>query len=1007
MAVLKHLPTGKRNWCGEMNDSPKPKQYPLHIHISTLFLALILIVGGLLMSIGYAASRDLINSMADDLAERISRETTGELQKILRPVDTVLNVLALDKLAHAQNLQERMERLVLIRNLLDRNSVLASVYVGYANGDFFMARHVQSESERLRLKAPVNTAYVVQSIEQGVAANGLYLYLDPQLRVLDSVAKPDYPKSYDPRQRGWYQKASDVEHTVLTSPYLFFSDQQVGITMALSAKRTGVVMGADIQLQTINTSLGKQKISPGSQLALVNDGGTMFAHEDTASLVHISKDDDSAHLATLDTFGVPVLKQIFHEIDLQQLPSSGWLRRTLDTASETWQVAVNKLNVEGAEGLLLVIAVPQHELLAGAYAQIRIAAIVTLLIFLLSIPITWWMAGSISQPLIKLTKETDAIRQFEFERPLNVQSRILEVNRLAGTIAKMKHTIQQFLALSEAISAEKNFDHLLPKLLGETVAVTEASSGILYLNDLAGLVPICALGREGQSLNRQELDQLCRLPVLDHAAVTKAATSESARSLLEQALLEGQVLAAPLSKADVVALGLTDAVYNGGAMHMLAVPLLNRRLELTGAMVLISSKPSEKDLISFVDAFSGTAAVSLEAQAMIKEQKDLFESFIRLVAAAIDAKSPYTGGHCARVPELVKMLARAACDANDGPYKTFGMSEDEWETLRIAAWLHDCGKVTTPEYVVDKATKLETIYNRIHEVRTRFEVLKRDAQIRHLERVLAGANTSDSQHQLESEWHEIDSDYAMVAHCNEGSEMLSEDKLQALGRIAQRTWLRSIDNRLGLSQEEKDRLSTGAPAMTPAMESVLTDRMEHRIERSAHDTIPTDNSWGFRMKVPELLYNHGELYNLSIRKGTLTEEERYKINDHIVQTEIMLSELPFPRRLQHVPSIAAAHHEKLDGSGYPKGLIASQLTPQARMLAIADIFEALTATDRPYKKGMKLSMAIQVMGKMRDEHHIDADLFALFLRSGAYRKYAEQHMKPEQVDEVDLAAVLA
>lgn len=794
---------------------------------------------------------------------------------------------------------------------------------------------------------------------------------------------------------------------MLTSPYLFFSDKQVGTTMALRAKQAGVVIGADIQLQTLNTSLGKQKVSPGSQLALVDEGGTMFAHEDTFSLVHIPKNGDRAQLATLDTFGVPVLKQIAHEIDLRTLPSSGWLRRTLETAPETWQVAVNKLNVEGAEGLLLLIAVPQHELLAGAYAQIRIAAIGTLLIVLLAIPITWWVARSISRPLISLTKEADAIRQFEFGRPLNVQSRILEVNRLAGTIAKMKRTIQQFLELSEAISAEKNFDHLLPKLLGETVAAAEASSGILYLNDPAGLVPICALSPGGQRLNQQELDRLSRLPVWDPAAGANRATPKSGATLLERALLEGQVLAAPLSKEDVAALGLTDAVYHGGAMHLMAVPLLNRRLELTGAMVLISSQPGEKDLISFVDAFSGTAAVSLEAQAMIKEQKDLFESFIRLVADAIDTKSAYTGGHCARVPELVKILAQAACDAQDGPYKSFHMSEGEWETLRIAAWLHDCGKVTTPEYVVDKATKLETIYNRIHEVRTRFEVLKRDAHIRHLERVLAGADKDASRHQLESEWREIDADFALVAHCNEGSEMLSDDKFQALSRIAQRTWVRTIDNRQGLSQEEKARLSAGGQATVPAVEPVLSDRMEHRIERSAHDTISADNKWGFRMKVPSLLYNQGELYNLSVRKGTLTEEERYKINEHIVQTEIMLSELPFPRHLQGVPSIAAAHHEKLDGTGYPKGLTAEQLTPQARMLAIADIFEALTATDRPYKKGMKLSAAIQVMARMRDERHIDADLFALFLRSGAYRVYAEQHMTPELVDEVDLTAVLA
>lgn len=992
-----------------MHTSAPPRQYPLHIHVSTLFLALIVAVGGLLLGIGYITSRDLINHIAQDLTERISRETTGELQKILRPVDTVVNVMALDELAQATTLEQRMKRLVLVRNLLDRHQVLSSVYVGYADGDFFMVRHVQSELERLRLKAPKDTAYVVQSIERGPAgATGRYVYLDTQLHVLASVAKPDYPNTYDPRQRGWYQQAAQTQRTVLTSPYLFFSDRQVGITMALRAQPAGVVVGADIQLQTLNTSLGQQKVSPRSQLALVDgQNGTLFAHEDAYSLVHIPANDDRPQLATLETFGVPVLQQMAREIDLHTLPSTGWWRQTLTTSTDTWQVAINRLEVQGTEALLLVIAVPQHELLASAYAQIRLAATGTLLIVLLSVPITWWMARSIARPLRVLTQETDAIRRFEFGRPLNVRSHILEVNQLAETMARMKRTIQRFLELSEAISAEQNFERLLPKLLGETVAAVEASSGILYLNDAGGLVPICALSPGGHRVNHTELERLHRLPVTDPTSSASLATCETVGPLLERALRENRVLAAELSPQDVAALGLTDSVHHGGPMHMVAVPLLNRRLELTGAMVLLSSQPSDQDLLSFIGALSGTAAVSLEAQAMIKEQKELFEAFIRLVADAIDTKSAYTGGHCARVPELVKMLALATCDAQEGPYQTFHMSESGWETLRIAAWLHDCGKVTTPEYVVDKATKLETLYNRIHEVRTRFEVLKRDAQIRHLERLLHGAEAADSQRQLTQEWQELDADFALVAQCNEGSEMLSDDKLAALARIARRTWLRTIDHRLGLSQEEKARLDTHSPTTLPAVEPVLADRPEHHIERSAHDTIPAHNRWGFRMQVPPLLYNRGELYNLSVRKGTLTDEERYKINEHIIQTEIMLSKLPFPRHLQRVPAIAAAHHEKLDGSGYPKGLTADQLTPQARMLAIADIFEALTATDRPYKPGMKLSKAVGVMAQMRDQHHIDADLFAIFLRSGVYRAYAERHMPPEQLDDVDLSTVLA
>ena len=986
-----------------MNGQPS-RQYPLHIHVSTLFLALIMVLGAMLLGIGYVTSRDLINGMADDLTERISRETAGELQQILRPVETVVSVLALDELARAATLAQRLERLALVGTLLDRHQALASVYLAYADGSFFMVRHVKTEAERLRLKAPPGTQYMVQSVERGPGAtSGRFLHLDARLQVLGSVNRPDYPGSYDPRQRVWYQQASQSGRAVLTRPYLFFTDRQVGVTMALRA-RQGVVVGADIQLQTLNASLGRQKVSPGSQLALVDAGGAMLAHEDTARLVYQARPDAAPELATLDNFGVPVLRQLAQAIDLRHLPPSGWWRQTVQTGQDTWQVTVNRLDVEGSEALRLVIAMPRHELLAQAYAQVRRATIGILLVALLAVPVVWWLARGVSRPLIGLTREADAIRRFEFGKPLQLQSHILEVNKLALTIAQMKRTIRRFLELSEAISAENNFDRLLPRLLGETVAAAEASSGILYLNDPAGLQPVCALSPGGLGLSQAELGQLRCLPVAERAAGRK---EWSAGPLLERALQQGQVLTAPLSGQDVSALGLTDAVCHGGTMYMVAVPLLNRRLELTGAMVLFSSRPSAGDLLSFIDAFSGTAAVSLEAQAMIKEQKDLFESFIRLVADAIDTKSAYTGGHCARVPELAALLAQAACDATEGPYQSFHMSEGDWETLRVAAWLHDCGKVTTPEYVVDKATKLETIYNRIHEIRTRFEVVKRDAQLRHLQRLLAGADESLSRRQLESEWQALDADFALVARCNEGAEMLPDETIQELERIAARTWVRTLDNSLGLSQEEKSRLRAAVPVALPATEPLLSDRAEHLIARSAHDRIPAGNRWGFRMKVPALLYNQGELYNLSVRKGTLTEEERYKINEHIIQTEIMLGQLPFPRHLQRVPSIAAAHHEKLDGTGYPKGLLAVQLSPQARMLAIADIFEALTATDRPYKKGMKLSAAIRIMARMSDEQHIDADLFAIFLRSGAYRVYAERHMKPEQLDEVDLSGILA
>ena len=236
---------------------------------------------------------------------------------------------------------------------------------------------------------------------------------------------------------------------------------------------------------------------------------------------------------------------------------------------------------------------------------------------------------------------------------------------------------------------------------------------------------------------------------------------------------------------------------------------------------------------------------------------------------------------------------------------------------------------------------------------------------------------------------------------------MSPDRLERLKAIAAKTWIRTIDNRLGVSTEERQRMGQTEQQHLPTVEPLLADRPEHRISRKDSDRRPADNPWGFTMAEPELLYNKGELYNLSVARGTLSDEERYKINEHITQTIMMLSSLPFPKHLRMIPEIAGGHHEKMDGTGYPKGLKKDELSPLARMMAIADIFEALTAVDRPYKKGKKLSEAIQIMSFMKKDQHIDADLFELFLRSGIYLQYAKNYLNPNQIDDIDIEKYLS
>jgi HD-GYP domain-containing protein (c-di-GMP phosphodiesterase class II) len=410
--------------------------------------------------------------------------------------------------------------------------------------------------------------------------------------------------------------------------------------------------------------------------------------------------------------------------------------------------------------------------------------------------------------------------------------------------------------------------------------------------------------------------------------------------------------------------------------------------------------------MGFAQALSGFTAVSMESRQLLKMQKALLQSFIELIAGAIDAKSPYTGGHCQRVPELTKMLAAAACASQDPRFKDFSLSEEEWEELHIAAWLHDCGKVTTPEYVVDKSTKLETIYDRIHEIRMRFEVLKRDAEIDYWQQLADGGNAEQLKTELEQKQTQLDDDFAFVAKCNEGGEFMADEKITRLNEIAGTTWRRTLSDRIGIAWEEGLRKQRTPEAELPTQEPLLADKDEHIFYRDTKDIIPDDNPWEFKLDTPQHKYNKGELYNLSVARGTLANEERFKINDHMVQTIIMLNQLPFPKHLRNVPAIAGGHHETMIGTGYPKKLRREDMSLTARMMAIADIFEALTAADRPYKKAKSLSESVKIMSFMKKDQHIDADLFELFLQSGVYLDYARQYLAEAQIDEVDITQYL-
>ncbi|MFA7679414.1 MAG: HD domain-containing phosphohydrolase, partial [Pigmentiphaga sp.] len=442
--------------------------------------------------------------------------------------------------------------------------------------------------------------------------------------------------------------------------------------------------------------------------------------------------------------------------------------------------------------------------------------------------------------------------------------------------------------------------------------------------------------------------------------------------------------------------------------------LRGRRGQLEGLLVLLHSGDRDHaspEFQAFTQRLTGMLAVAIETRQLIQAQRQLFDAVIRVLADAIDAKSAYTGGHCERVPKLSIMLADRLAAETSGPYADFKLDEDDRYAFHLAAWLHDCGKVTSPEHIVDKATKLETIYDRIHEIRMRFEVLWRDAEIDYLRALLAGHDAeaaADARNERQAQLHD---DFHFVATCNLGGEFLGDETIARLQQISKTTWLRQFDDSLGLGIEARrhlERVRGPSPAL-PVQEPLLADRPEHRLPW--HERKPPverndpRNTLGFDMTLPAHRQNLGELHNLSIRRGTLTDEDRFAINDHIVQTLTMLKKLPWPAHLSRVPDIAANHHEKMDGSGYPRRIPAATLPVTDRIMALADVFEALTAADRPYKPAKRLSESLHIMAFMGKEGHLDGELYLYFLHSRTWQSYAQRFLRPEQIDDVDVEAL--
>jgi HD-GYP domain-containing protein (c-di-GMP phosphodiesterase class II) len=401
-----------------------------------------------------------------------------------------------------------------------------------------------------------------------------------------------------------------------------------------------------------------------------------------------------------------------------------------------------------------------------------------------------------------------------------------------------------------------------------------------------------------------------------------------------------------------------DAHYGYHSQSFLTVPMQDHMGELVGVLQLVNAFDPDSGAVvafsatdqRFIEALAAQAAVAITNHNLIVQLEELLAALVNLINIGIDEKSPYTGRHCQFVPELTMMLAEAVHETSTGPLADFRMNEGDRKELWLAGLLHDCGKITTPVHVVDKATKLETIFDRINMIDTRFEVLLRDREIAALQRRLDGADAALVAFELAEQQAALRADRDFLRFANVGGE--------------------------GMAPGDQDRVRAIAAYRWRGMDGVECDFLTEE-----------------------------ETTNLTVRFGTLTDRERKIINNHIEVTIRMLESLPWPKHLERVPEYAGGHHERMDGKGYPRGLRGDQMSVQARVMAIADIFEALTAADRPYKKGKTLSESLHILGKFATNGHIDPQLFDVFIRSKVYMTFANKNMDPHQIDAVDEAAI--
>ncbi len=1030
----------------------RPIKYSIRLTLVTLFIVSCTLVASVTLFLQYSFSTQQLKTNIVEKFDAFAKTTQSHIahnqQKAADTVKLLASIPAIHKL-------KQREKLTIFAQALADAEHIHGIYYTDLVGNFFEVVRLRDTDTRQGYGAQDDEHWLVMKIRPKTAQRRLYYYDQSMKLMRKNIESTDYNAT----KRNWFINAENtIQHS---APYIFRYSQRPGITYYKKTNDKGAVIGLDIKLDDLTGAISERVEEFSGEAYFIRSDGEVITDNQQITELHntaipplLLNAEEKALIDTVGTLTVsnsldwaPVDFAISGEpkgyaVALVKLIAQ---RLGLDFAfinGHQWSELTSKFDRQELDVLNAVFNTQKNNLTGQ-----------------LSLPI-----GEL--PYAVLTNNQNTIESSEFSLDMLINKRVaisegwsiideirtqhplVDIIELPDSLAVINAVLDGTAdaGIETAFNASQNLAsfaiegialHPLhePVLLPDTIhlLVQPKYKDLLPLiNKAITSLQIQHIPRLQKQWLRHDHFKTIGRRVFPYLEYTRQYTRDNFGVLNnishqgEQKFLYLDTIS-PIG-GDQIAFVLTKEelftpvyahVYTSIGITLLLVlllfpltwlfasPIVKPISQLAAITKLIKQRRYEQVSItpSRIIEVKGLSLsikqMSDEMQRHEKSQRKLIDAMIKLIAQAIDDKSPYTAGHCARVPELAIKLTEYACKDTSGHFAEFNFnSEQQWREFKTAAWLHDCGKITTPEHIVDKGSKLECIYNRIHEIRTRFEVLHRDAEIAYYKGYLSAPN--DKQillDKLAQTQATLRKEFEFIANCNVGGEFLSQQDMAEIARIGDRQWQRNFDDSLGLSPIE-ERTYGSKSQLLPVTEQLLSDKSEHIIPRPAPYQCP--EHLGIKMDIPEHLGNLGERYNLSISRGTLSTEDRFRINEHIISTIKILDNMPFPAELANVPRIASTHHETIRGDGYPRQLKGEQLSIPEKILALADIFEALTASDRPYKKAKSLNTSIKILYQMAVEKHIDQDVFSLFLNSGCYLEYAKAYLDDAQMDHVDV-----